>query len=226
MSEAYAPEFPAWWSRQGAQAMARALPAGAKGRQGAGRIDLGSLVRKFTRLSPGELGPRFVISPGAAQELLPAAARQAAGHVWPTRDTEVLWVQGTDELAVSIARLGLQLAEGLVTLQLNVRCDQTGPATVDVAFACGSAKQPAGLYTATPRSPRGPAAIVPIWGDALVAFAWHCLLNLVCGAASAAGKDLRGNVLVPVDLAASERGLAVQTMARHHFYGGSGLKSP
>jgi hypothetical protein len=225
MSESYAPEFLAWWSHQGAMAVAREHPAAGKGKKSANLVDVTQFVRKFTHLKPGELGLKFVISAESARELLPAAARQAAGYVWPTQDTETLWVQGGNELAVALNRVGLQVAEGLVTLQLQVRCDQTGPAAVQVPFVCGSEKQPTGLYTATPRLPNGPQMIVQLWGEALVAFAWHCLLNLVCGAASATGKDLRGNVLVPVDLAASERGLAVQTMARHHFYGGSGLSS-
>lgn len=226
MSESYAPEFPAWWQQQGAQAVARAAAGGGDKANTLKPIDITQLIRKYTQLKPGELGPHFVISPASAHELLPAAARQAAGFIWPTQDTEVLWSQGGHELAVSIADVGLSLADGLVTLRLTVRCDQTGRAPVEVAFACGSASRPAGLYTATPQRPSGPAVVVALWGEALVAFAWHCLLNLVCGAASASGKDLRGNVLVPVDLAASKQGLLVQTMARHHFYGSSGLKTP
>jgi hypothetical protein len=223
MSESYAPEFLAWWGQHGRQAVARAQPAPGKGRASANRIDVTPIVRKFTRLKPGELGLNFVISPESARQLVPAAARQAAGYVWPTEDTETLWVQGGNELAVSLNRIGLEVSEGLVTLVLQVRSDQTGTVAVKVPFVCGSAKQPAGLYTATPRQPNAPPVIMQLWSEPLVAFAWHCLLNLVSGAASATGKDLRGNVLVPVNLAASAMGLEVQTMARHHFYGSSGL---
>jgi len=223
MSEIYAPEFLAWWGQQGPQAVARAQPAAGKDRASANRIDVTPIVRKFTRLKPGELGLKFVISPESVRQLLPAAARQAAGYVWPTNDTETLWVQGGNELAVALNRIGLRVSEGLVTLVLQVRCEQTGPVAVQLPFVCGSAKQPAGLYTATPRQPNAPPVIMQLWSEALVAFAWHCLLILVSGAASASGKDLRGNVLVPVDLAASSNGLEVQTMARHHFYGSSGL---
>ena len=225
MSESYAPEFLAWWGQQGPQAVARAQPAPGKGRASANRIDVTPIVRKFTRLKPGELGLNFVISPESARQLLPAAARQAAGYVWPTEDTETLWVQGGNELAVALNRIGLRVSEGLVTLVLQVRCDQTGPVSVPVPFVCGSARQPAGLYTATPRQPNAPPVIMQLWSEPLVAFAWHCLLILVSGAASATGKDLRGNVLVPVNLAVSSNGLEVQTMARHHFYGSSGLKA-
>jgi hypothetical protein len=48
---------------------------------------------------------------------------------------------------------------------------------------------------------------------------------MVSGLAGAIGKDARGNVLVPVEMAASEKGLQVVPMARHRFVGSSGLKA-
>ena len=62
------------------------------------------------------------------------------------------------------------------------------------------------------------------WGDSLVAFAWEAVLGMVAGLAAAAGKDTRGNVLVPAEMVASANGLVLQPMARHRFAGGSGLK--
>jgi hypothetical protein len=105
-----------------------------------------------------------------------------------------------------------------------VRCDQTGAAEVQVNFACGSPQRPAGLYAAVQRQPIGPELLVQAWGDALLAFAWQCLLGLASGLANATGKDARGNLLVPVELAATPRGLFVVPMARHRFAGSSGLK--
>jgi len=107
---------------------------------------------------------------------------------------------------------------------IPVRCDQTGSAKVAVVFAVGSARQPAGLYASTFRRPNGPALIISAWGDALVAFAWQCVIGLVSGIAGATGKDSRGNVLVPAELTASEKGLKILPMARHRFSGSSGLK--
>ena len=46
---------------------------------------------------------------------------------------------------------------------------------------------------------------------------------MVSGLAGAIGKDARGNVLVPVELAVSGRGVHVVPMARHRFAGSSGL---
>jgi hypothetical protein len=104
-----------------------------------------------------------------------------------------------------------------------VRCDQTGAASVEVRFACGSPDRPAGLYAAAERRPQGPELIVRAWGDSLVAFAWQCLLELVTGLANAVGKDQRGNLLVPVELVATRRGIEVVPMARHRFSGSTGL---
>ena len=67
--------------------------------------------------------------------------------------------------------------------------------------------------------------IVDNWGDALVAFAWHCVLGVVTGIAAATGKDQRGNLLVPVELVASGRGVSIVPMARHRFAGSSTLKT-
>ena len=72
--------------------------------------------------------------------------------------------------------------------------------------------------------PSGPELVVDLWGDALVAFAWQCVLGVVTGVAAATGKDARGNLLVPVELIASARGVGIVPMARHRFSGSSGLK--
>jgi hypothetical protein len=94
---------------------------------------------------------------------------------------------------------------------------------VHVTFAVGEPDRPAGLYAATQRRPRGPAIIVDTWGDAIVAFAWKLVLDLVTGLACATGKDTRGNRLVPVELEATSDGLAIVPMARHRFAGSPGL---
>lgn len=174
----------------------------------------------------GEAGEPVLIAAGKASALIRVAARRAAGLFPSTRHTEVVWVEGESELAVDLVRLRVELDHGMVRVLLPVRCDQSGQATVEVPIACGSPEQPAGLYAATRRRPIGPELIVATWGDALVAFAWQCLLAMATGIAGATGKDRRGNVLVPVELVVSPRGIAIVPMARHRFAGGSGLKRP
>ena len=171
----------------------------------------------------GQVGKSLTLSADEAIRLLPFAARRAAGFFRPTKRTEVVWVEGDSELAVGLDGMRLQFDTGLIALTLRVRCDQTGAAEVRVNFACGEPERPAGLYAAAQRRPQGPELIVATWGDALVAFAWQCLLELVSGLANATGKDQRGNLLVPVEMVATPRRLQIVPMARHRFSGSSGL---
>ncbi len=184
-------------------------------------------VPQVTRpMAEGEVFGRVFIEAGRAGELVRVAARRAAGFFRPTERSEVVWVEGESELAVGFAALEVKLSTGLIRIGIPVRCDQTGPASVEVLFAVGSPEQPAGLYAAAPRRPNGPEIIVTTWGDALVAFAWQCVLDLVTGIAAATGKDQRGNLLVPVEIAVTGRGIEIVPMARHRFAGSSTLKSP
>ncbi|WP_372525432.1 hypothetical protein [Piscinibacter sp.] len=176
-------------------------------------------------LAEGDITKSVVVPAAKAAEMLRVAARRAAGFFRPSKRTEVVWVEGESELAVNLATMDLRLAPGLLRVRIPVRCDQTGAATVEVAFACGSPTQPAGLYAAAQRRPVGPELIIATWGDALVAFAWQCLLGMVTGIAGATGKDPRGNVLVPVEMAVTARGIEILPMARHRFAGSSGLKT-
>lgn len=172
----------------------------------------------------GEVFEPVSLQAKQANEFFRVAARRASGLYRPSQRTEVVWVEGENELAVSLAGLAVQLADGLIRVTLPVRCDQTGDAAVEIVFVVGTDKAPAGLYASTYRRPNGPSAIVDTWGEALVAFAWQGVLGMVTGIAGALGKDARGNVLVPVELTASKRGLQIVPMARHRFAGASGLK--
>lgn len=183
------------------------------------------LVRPARPMAEGEVFAAVRITPKQGTELLRVAARRAAGFFRPTQRTEVVWVQGENELAVGIAGVDIQLADGLILVHIPVRCDQAGRGVVEVLLATGSPNEPAGLYAATPRRPNGPPVVIEAWGDALVAFAWQCVLGLVTGIAAAVGKDARGNVLVPVELAVSGREIQILPMARHRFSGSSTLKA-
>jgi hypothetical protein len=191
-----------------------------------------SSERRAGRLPPAEvamdegvIGHPVLVESGQASELMRVAARRAAGLFHATKRTEVVWVDGDSELAVSLTELRVELADGLVRVFMPVRCDQTGPQVIEVDFAIGSPDAPAGLFASTYRDPIGPELIVTAWGEALVAFAWECVLGLVAGVAGATGKDARGNVLVPVEASASRGGLEIVPMARHRFYGSSGLRA-
>jgi hypothetical protein len=177
------------------------------------------------RLAEGEARNTVFAEAGQVPELVRVAARRAAGFFRPSKRAEVVWIEGESELAVGFAEVNVKLSAGLVRIGIPVRCDQTGSAMVEVVFAVGSPEDPAGLYAATSRRPLGPELIVATWGEALVAFAWQCLLGLVTGLAAATGKDQRGNLLVPVELSVSERGIEILPMARHRFAGSNALKT-
>ncbi len=176
-------------------------------------------------LKPGDVTEPVRLDPDSASRLVVSAAKLAAGFFRPTRKTVIVWVEGDSELAVEIGSVRIAFAGGRVDITLPVRCDQTGPAEVIVTFAVGSPDQPRGAYAATPRRPTGPQLIVDTWGEALVAFAWKVLLTLTTQLSGATGKDARGNLLIPADLAVNSDGLFVQPMARFRFAGGSGLTS-
>ena len=176
-------------------------------------------------MAEGDVFKSVFIEAGKAAELVRVAARRAAGFFRATQRTEVVWVEGENELAVGFAALDVKFSTGLIRVGIPVRCDQTGPASVEVLFVVGSPDQPAGLYAAAVRRPNGPEVIVTAWGEALVAFAWQSVLGLVTGIAAATGKDQRGNLLVPVELSVTARGLEILPMARHRFAGSSTLKA-
>ena len=96
-----------------------------------------------------------------------------------------------------------------------MRCDQVGTAKVGVRFATGSDARPAGAVAATDERPLGPAAVVDLWGEALIAFAWHLILTTVAKLADASGRDADGAGLIPVGVRAADGQLVVVTMARH-----------
>jgi hypothetical protein len=173
----------------------------------------------------GEVAHPVFVDAGRASELLRVAARRAAGLFRPRGGAEVVWVDGNRELAVGLLELRLELDDGLLRVVIPVRCDQIGNAFVEVALAVGAPDHPAGLFASTLRRPSGPPLVVAAWGEALVAFAWQCVLGMVSGIAGATGKDDRGNILIPVGLTASKRGLEIVPMARHRFAGSSGLST-
>jgi hypothetical protein len=174
-------------------------------------------------MAPGEVTEPIFVEAGKVSELLRVAARRASGMFQPNDHNEVVWVDGANELAVNLIDLHATMDDGMVIIHLPVRCDQVQSDVVDVPFAVGSPDRPAGLFASTYRRPNGAELVVTVWGQALVAFAWQCLLGLTTGIAGATGKDDRGNVLVPVEVTVNKSGMQIFPMARHRFSGSSGL---
>jgi hypothetical protein len=171
------------------------------------------------RLPPGKVGPEIPLARDAAASMFRLVARQAAGLSTERVDDggSVVWVQGDDELLVVVDKVVVTSVEGAMAVDIPVRCDEVGEATVRVRFALGSDARPAGLLAATDERPFGPPEVVDAWGEALTAFAWQIVLTTATKLADASGRDADGAGLIPIALRAVEGGIAVQTMARHAF---------
>ena len=166
-------------------------------------------------LPPGTPGTEIPLNPDEVQKLVTVAAATAAGAA-EGADT-VVWTAGGSELLVIVAKVFVRLGRGFVVVTIPVSCDQVQGAQIEVGFAVGDESRPAGLLAVTEDRPRGPAAVVDIWGDALTAYAWQVVCTVTGGVAGAAGEDQDGAPLIPVALSASPDGLRVLPMARHPF---------
>jgi hypothetical protein len=136
---------------------------------------------------------------------------EAPSHSEPS----VLWREGASELLLLPGRIQTRLADGIIAISVPVRCDQCDDAFVHVSIFVGEPGRPAGLVAATESRPRGPAAVVDVWGERLVAFAWRTVLELVTQLAAESGRDEDGAPLLPVAMTATANGLSVLPMARH-----------
>jgi hypothetical protein len=170
-------------------------------------------------LPAGQPGAEIPLDPKTGEALYRLVARQISGL--PTEAIGeagvVVWTQGDDELTVFVDEVAVTTAEGAIAIDIPVRCDQAGTATVRVRLATGNDARPAGFVAATDERPLGPGAVVDVWGEALTAFAWHILLTTTAKLADASGRDADGAGLIPVGVRANEGGLVVVTMARHTF---------
>jgi hypothetical protein len=169
-------------------------------------------------LDPGGIGPEIPLNPDELQKLVTAAVPKAAGLPPGSAAESVVWTLAGNELLVLLAKVTVKLVgDGIALVRIPVHCDQVEAAAVTVPIAVGDNKRPAGLLAATEDRPRGPAAVVDVWSEALTAFAWQALLAIATAVAAGAGTDVDGAPLVPAGLTASANGLRILTMARHPF---------
>ena len=181
-------------------------------------LHAGELVRPTKPPVAGDRLETVRLSRDAVAVLSTGAARRALGAAAKARtNTEVVWSDGGDELAVDPAKIGVATTAGAIAVTVPVRCDETGPVSVEVTFAVGAPGRPAGLFAATSDRPRGPAVVVDRWADALIAFAWSAVLELVSSVAGTIGRDAHGDRLIPGALVATDDGLEVVPVARHRL---------
>ena len=168
-------------------------------------------------LPPGTVGPEVDLNPDEVQKLVTVAAGSAAGVPPGARSDTVVWTLGGSELLVIVAKVQVRIDRGVIVVVIPVSCDQTPEAAIEVGFAVGDDSRPAGMLAVAEDRPRGPAAVVDLWGDALTGLAWQVVLSVTTGVAHATGEDVDRAPLVPAAITASPNGLRVLTMARHTF---------
>lgn len=193
---------------------------------------------EFVRKNCPDLLPRDPVPPGTpvepvpvppdrATDLVRTAVRATAATTLGQRPdrpppSAVTWTDGGDSLLVLLDTVRVSTTEGVVSVGVDVACDQLWAATgeprghVDVDLVVGTGDRPTGLLAAATR-PRGPAVVVDRWHDALVALAWQALLDTAAGLSAATGSDPDGTPLVPTRWVASRSGIDVGPQARHPF---------
>jgi hypothetical protein len=133
------------------------------------------------------------------------------------RKKPVIWERAGSELLVHLHRVRVAVLDGLILIGIPVETVETGRVEVTVAFGLGTPDQLAGMVATTEAKPRGPAPIVDLWGEALTAFAWQTLLDVVERLAARTGVDTDGSPLLPGALVADRGRLGLIPQAAHTF---------
>jgi hypothetical protein len=165
------------------------------------------------------VAPR-VLTPELVQRLLLPALTAAAGAAPGDASLTarpLLWDNGVDQLLVHLDKSSVVLADGVIDLHLAVECDQTGVAEVVATYVTASPDKPHGFVFATEDKPRGPAVVVQLWGEALVALGWRALVELARMVAGTRGTDTAAEPLVASTVVATANGLAITAMGAQRF---------
>jgi hypothetical protein len=190
----------------------------------------GQVVKALGDLLPGhpvQAGSAAVdrtLPANSLTSLIPSAAIVASGLDPATTAVPapaVLWTSGVNRLLVKVAGVTATLGEGTIVITVPVSCDQTGDAAVTVTFVTGTPDRLAGGIVTTEDHPRGPAIVVENWGEPLVAFAWHTLVEATNALSGAAGGDFSGHSLISAAVTVNAAGLSVTPMGKHTFMAGS-----
>jgi predicted transcriptional regulator len=96
------------------------------------------------------------------------------GHASP-----VIWQEDGSELIIHCDSVQVNLKDSFATCSLDVECDQTGKASVEMTFCLGSKNLLTNLSSTSEEAPRGPPIIIGRWGPILQDVFWHGLLDLV-----------------------------------------------
>lgn len=135
----------------------------------------------------------------------------------PTPPPPVLWSDGQSRLLVHLGRSRIALGDGHIDVLLSVECDQTDRTDVVCTFVTPRPERLGGFAFATEDAPRGPEAVVAVWGEALIALSWRALVEVARIVAGGAGVDAYERPFVPAAVVASPGALYVLPMPTHTF---------
>ena len=178
-----------------------------------------------TQVEPGEQTEQVPVDATRISNLVQLAALQSAARATGARTTDadapdvLLWRDGLDALLVLLDTVRVDTEEGVVTVSVDVACDQLGGRGRDRVFVdlvVGTPERPTGMLVAAPQ-PRGPLVVTQRWADALIAFAWQAMIDASTGLGKALGRDEDGVALVPDRWAATSDGIALGAHARFSF---------
>lgn len=148
-----------------------------------------------------DMGPHALRWLGSSE----GAARERLEALLPP----LVWDDGLGELALWPATARLRLVPGWLAAELDVACDETGPATARVVVALGREGRGDGAEASATLDPRTPALLVDRWGEALIAAVWEAVLDVLEGATLQTG-ELSGARLVLSGFFADDGELAVE----------------
>lgn len=99
----------------------------------------------------------------------------------------VVWVDHGDEVAVHLDSLQVRLLQSSLLVSVDLETDQTGRATLVMAFALGTPGDPAGMVAVTDDLPRGNGVLAARWGKTLQMAVWASLLGFAQDTAAQQG---------------------------------------
>ena len=106
--------------------------------------------------------------------------------------SDVVWTEDGSEVIVHTDTLQINAQTGLLTISVEMSCDQTGRSTVTVRFFIGDQDDLSNLVGVKEESPDGPPILVGRWAQPLQDVVWSVLLEQGEMISSSDGATLRG----------------------------------
>jgi hypothetical protein len=158
---------------------------------------------------PGELRSLANLNRSDIQRLFRSALIRVCNAGERSTPRGILWRDGSDELVVYASRAVITTSQQLIVVSIPVYSDQSGAAQAVIPFVTNPPESPWGLAAGCEAKPRGPAPVIDVFGDALVAAAWAALVEAAAAWAGAAGEAAGDGRLIPAGLSASKKGLLI-----------------